>query len=113
MKQVALVTGGSRGIGMGIAKALSQSGFDLAINGVRPAEFTDTVGYLIDLRIGVGSSVLRISHKAFRRTVVDHQIRYIDIFHHGTPPIAFWPRVRKTQNRSHHRKVARFKPPPA
>jgi len=36
MKQVALVTVGSRGIGLGIVKHLAQIGFDLAINGVRP-----------------------------------------------------------------------------
>ena len=35
MKRVALITGGSRGIGFGIAKHLSQNGFDLAVNGVR------------------------------------------------------------------------------
>lgn len=38
MKQVALVTGGSRGIGFGIVKQLALQGFDIAINGVRPAE---------------------------------------------------------------------------
>ncbi len=38
MKQVALVTGGSRGIGYGIVKNLAMQGFDIAINGVRPAE---------------------------------------------------------------------------
>lgn len=35
-KRVALITGGSRGIGFGIATVLAQNGFDLAINGVRP-----------------------------------------------------------------------------
>jgi len=35
MKRVALITGGSRGIGYGIAKQLAQNGFDLAINGLR------------------------------------------------------------------------------
>lgn len=38
MKKVALITGGTRGIGLGISKALSEAGFDLAVNGVRPEE---------------------------------------------------------------------------
>ncbi len=35
MKPVALVTGGSRGIGFGISKLLCENGYNVAINGVR------------------------------------------------------------------------------
>jgi 3-oxoacyl-[acyl-carrier protein] reductase len=43
MKKVALVTGGSRGIGLGIAEHLAQEGYDLAINGMRPEEAVQEV----------------------------------------------------------------------
>src|SRR4051794_24900002 len=35
-RKVALITGGSRGIGLGVARELAASGYDLAINGRRP-----------------------------------------------------------------------------
>jgi len=38
MNKAALITGGSRGIGFGIASQLAAHGFDLAINGVRPEQ---------------------------------------------------------------------------
>jgi 3-oxoacyl-[acyl-carrier protein] reductase len=47
-KRVALITGGSRGIGYGVASQLAGDGFDLAINGVRAEEEIGSV--LDDLR---------------------------------------------------------------
>jgi 3-oxoacyl-[acyl-carrier protein] reductase len=38
MKQTALITGGSRGIGLGIARELAREGINLAINGVRSGD---------------------------------------------------------------------------
>lgn len=35
-RTIAIVTGGARGIGLGISRALAQDGWDLAIGGVRP-----------------------------------------------------------------------------
>ena len=55
MKRVALITGGSRGIGFGIAKHLAENGFDIAINGVR--EETDVTDSLIELR-ATGADVI-------------------------------------------------------
>ena len=57
MKRVALVTGGSRGIGLGIAKCLAEEGFDLAICGVRPEE---QVGASVDALAQVGGEVLYV-----------------------------------------------------
>lgn len=55
MKKVALVTGGSRGIGLGIAKCLAKQNFDLAINGMRKEE--DTLSSLEELK-ALGADVV-------------------------------------------------------
>ncbi len=54
MKQVAFVTGGSRGIGLGIAEKLADIGYDLAINGVREeSQVQDILQLLRDKGIDV------------------------------------------------------------
>ncbi|MEN2283724.1 3-ketoacyl-ACP reductase [Algoriphagus sp. SE2] len=71
MKKVALVTGGSRGIGFGIAEKLAENGYDLAINGVRPE--SDAKANLDELR-ALGSRVIylrgNIAEKADRESIV-------------------------------------------
>jgi NAD(P)-dependent dehydrogenase (short-subunit alcohol dehydrogenase family) len=55
MRRVALITGGTRGIGYGIAKQLAENGFDIAVNGVRDEESVKDV--LLELR-NAGAAVL-------------------------------------------------------
>ncbi len=70
--KTALVTGGSRGIGLGIATALAQEGWDVIINGVRPEEGVAEV--LNDLRrFGTEISYAQgnIAEAADRQRIVD------------------------------------------
>lgn len=70
--KVALVTGGSRGIGFAIAKELAENGCDIAINGVRDAE--QVTGVVDELK-STGAKVLYcqgdVSSSEGRRQVLE------------------------------------------
>ena len=70
MKKTALITGGSRGIGFGIAIELAKAGFSLAINGVRPQK---TVQPILDGLKMFGHEVIyaqgNVSKREDRQTI--------------------------------------------
>ncbi len=77
MKQVALVTGGSRGIGHGIVKHLAMQGLDIAINGVRPEEdVADVIEAIKALGVDAiycqGNIALTADRKKILQKVKDH-----------------------------------------
>ena len=75
MKKVALITGGSRGIGLGIAKKMAEAGFDLAINGMRAeSEVSEVISNLKNIGNDVIYCQGDISKKE-DRTVVLNKIK--------------------------------------
>lgn len=77
MAGVALVTGGSRGIGLGIVKQLAQLGFNIAINGVRPESgVTDVLESIRALGVDViycqGNVALSADRAKILQEVKDH-----------------------------------------
>ena len=96
MKRVAFITGGSRGIGYGIAVQLAQAGFDLAINGVRPAE---AVTEAITGLKAMGSDVIYVqgdvASKEARARMVDEIKEYYGRLHVLVNNAGIAPKERK------------------
>ena len=77
MKKAALVTGGSRGIGFGIARALAVGGYNLAINGVRPEQdASSSLNELRSFNIDVVYCRGNIGEKGDREKIVQNAFAY-------------------------------------
>ena len=77
MRRIALITGGSRGIGFGIACELAKNNFDLAINGTRSAaEVEDALkelrAYGVDVMYCPGDIASSGDRMEILRQVKDH-----------------------------------------
>lgn len=71
-RRVALVTGGSRGIGLGIVKCLIQDGFSVMLNGVRPeASVADVLKELRDQGADVAYCAGDVSDAGARETLIN------------------------------------------
>jgi NAD(P)-dependent dehydrogenase (short-subunit alcohol dehydrogenase family) len=77
MNKIAFITGGTRGIGFGIAVALGKAGFDLAVNGMRnEGEVTDALEELRNLGVNVayfqGNVAVREDRQAMLDKILSH-----------------------------------------
>jgi NAD(P)-dependent dehydrogenase (short-subunit alcohol dehydrogenase family) len=72
MNKIAFITGGTRGIGFGIAVALGKAGFDLALNGMRnEGEVTDALEELRNIGVNVAYFQGNVAVKEDRQAMVD------------------------------------------
>jgi len=77
MNKVAFITGGTRGIGFGIAVALGKAGFDLALNGMRnEGEVADALEEVRKLGVNVayfqGNIAVREDRQAMFDKIISH-----------------------------------------
>jgi NAD(P)-dependent dehydrogenase (short-subunit alcohol dehydrogenase family) len=77
MNKIAFITGGTRGIGFGVALALGKAGFDLAVNGMRnEGEVTDALVELRNLGVNVayfqGNVAVREDRQAMFDKILSH-----------------------------------------
>jgi 3-oxoacyl-[acyl-carrier protein] reductase len=95
MKRVALITGGSRGIGFGVATQLAANGFDVAINGTRSAaDVDDAVKKLKNFSNDVIYCRGNISSSADRKQILDKVRKHYGALHVLVNNAGIAPKVR-------------------
>ena len=77
MNKIAFITGGTRGIGFGVALALGKAGFDLALNGMRnEGDVTNALEELRNLGVNVayfqGNVAVREDRQAMLNKILSH-----------------------------------------
>ena len=77
MNKIAFITGGTRGIGFGVALALGKAGFDLAVNGMRnEVDVTNSLEELRNLGVNVayfqGNVAVREDRQAMLDKILSH-----------------------------------------
>ena len=72
MNKIAFITGGTRGIGFGVALALGKAGFDLAVNGMRnEGDVTDALEELRNLGVNVAYFQGNVAVREDRQAMLD------------------------------------------
>ncbi|HEY6975135.1 MAG TPA: 3-ketoacyl-ACP reductase [Chitinophagaceae bacterium] len=96
MRRIAFITGGSRGIGLGIAKELAQNNFDLAINGTRTEdEVKNILQKLKDFGVDVVYCRGNISSSDDRRNMLQRVKDYFGKLHILVNNAGIAPKERK------------------
>jgi len=77
MNKIAFITGGTRGIGFGIAAALGKAGFDLALNGMRnEGEVADALEEVRKLGVNVAYFQGNVAEREDRQAMFDKIISH-------------------------------------
>jgi 3-oxoacyl-[acyl-carrier protein] reductase len=96
MNKTALITGGSRGIGFGIAEALAKEGYNLAINGIRKEEEVhEALTYLRKYNIDVIYCQGNLGSTTDRKNVIEKAFSHYKTIHVLVNNAGIAPKVRK------------------